>query len=347
MKVEDIMGRLVGVTIAGADDSVDPLAMLEFSREYPFVEWGILINGKRSIKDDKPRYPSYKWITSLPQPSRTVDIKYSAHFCGELCKDIVKKSNETIFNIFHCDGVINLFDRWQFNRAADYLMDELDIYSEDPLWAECVIKIRQACYIASKLYSVDLPYESIIDRYHSADDSMISSLVMQNMPESVQLLMDEAISFNEINEYMNEEILEDPNFDLCSNIILNSNVLKRMAIMPIILQVYDKKSACFADLMYKAVGNSCGISILHDSSQGKGKRIYDFKPHMFGDQTGYAGGITPLNVDTVIQGVLLANAENNASLWLDMETGVRDKSDNLDFSKVEAVLESVKPYIEE
>ena len=40
--------KLTKVTLTGADDFTDPKRLIEISREYPFVEWGILFSLKHS-----------------------------------------------------------------------------------------------------------------------------------------------------------------------------------------------------------------------------------------------------------------------------------------------------------
>lgn len=64
------------VTITGADDDVDPSALEDLSREFPFVEWGILRSSKR---EGTPRYPSRKWVRGLGDKLSRLSI----HLCGE------------------------------------------------------------------------------------------------------------------------------------------------------------------------------------------------------------------------------------------------------------------------
>ena len=47
--------KLQYVTMTGADESVDPKALIELSKEFPFVEWGILIGSQSGM-----RFPSVK-----------------------------------------------------------------------------------------------------------------------------------------------------------------------------------------------------------------------------------------------------------------------------------------------
>lgn len=95
------------VTITGADDDVDPAALEDLSREFPFVEWGILRSTKR---EGTPRYPSRKWVRAV---LRLADInRISLHLCGE----DARQAQRGIFN-----SVVQLFNRIQINgyKLAD------------------------------------------------------------------------------------------------------------------------------------------------------------------------------------------------------------------------------------
>jgi len=64
------------VTLSGADQSVEPTALLGYSREYPFVEWGILADGE----DPRPRYPGLQWITDLNEQAKAYESPTKPHF---------------------------------------------------------------------------------------------------------------------------------------------------------------------------------------------------------------------------------------------------------------------------
>ncbi len=79
------------ITFSGADDGVDPDALIEISRAHPYVEWGILCSTKRR---GTARYPSEVWIAALA--ARAFDamktlrrgVQLSAHFCGEMAREV-------------------------------------------------------------------------------------------------------------------------------------------------------------------------------------------------------------------------------------------------------------------
>lgn len=76
--------KLFHVTITGADDLVSPVQLLELSKEFPFIEWGILFS---SNKRGQPRYPTLEWVDRLLDQSQEMNL--SAHFCGEYAKKAI------------------------------------------------------------------------------------------------------------------------------------------------------------------------------------------------------------------------------------------------------------------
>ena len=81
------------VTVTGADDSVAPEDLLATAREFPFVEFGLLLS--RSTRGT-PRFPSDGWIKQLVQACRTdsrrrgaTEAPFAGHFCGSFVRDIL------------------------------------------------------------------------------------------------------------------------------------------------------------------------------------------------------------------------------------------------------------------
>lgn len=74
--------KLDRVTITGADDSINPSQIVELSKEFPFVEWGILFSNNHQGSN---RFPSQKWLESLfdTLKSSPKPIKLCAHLCGK------------------------------------------------------------------------------------------------------------------------------------------------------------------------------------------------------------------------------------------------------------------------
>jgi hypothetical protein len=67
------------VTITGADDSISPAELLPLSREFPFVEWGILASASNT---GAPRFPSLAWMDAFRAMSIDNRLNASLHLCG-------------------------------------------------------------------------------------------------------------------------------------------------------------------------------------------------------------------------------------------------------------------------
>jgi hypothetical protein len=75
------------VTLTGADNSVEPKDLIELSREFPLVEWGILIGGSQGVE----RMPSFAWIEKLIDLKQAVSfpVNLSLHICGQWLRKIM------------------------------------------------------------------------------------------------------------------------------------------------------------------------------------------------------------------------------------------------------------------
>jgi hypothetical protein len=103
--VRQILDR---VTITGADDSIQPQDIIALTKEFPFVEWGILLS-KHS--EGKPRFPTYEWLCELLK-SLYEHTQISGHICGRWVRDICK-GDWTIAE--DRSPIINYFRRFQLN----------------------------------------------------------------------------------------------------------------------------------------------------------------------------------------------------------------------------------------
>lgn len=102
------------VTVTGADDSIEPEALIPLTQKYPFVEWGILFSGSRH---GVPRYPSDRWIDKLGTLARSLP-RLSAHLCGKWVRDLVLDGEATWWAKY--DPVPMIFDRVQLNFHGQY-----------------------------------------------------------------------------------------------------------------------------------------------------------------------------------------------------------------------------------
>lgn len=95
--------------------------------------------------------------------------------------------------------------------------------------------------------------------------------------------------------------------------------------------------ACAADARART---DVPCSVLFDPSGGRGARATEWPAAPAGVCMGYAGGISPANVATVLGEIREANG-GRWPAWIDMESGVRDAGDQLDLAAVRQVLEAV------
>lgn len=102
--------KLDRVTITGADGSIRPHQLIELTRKYPFVEWGILVS---KAQEGMPRYPTIEWIRDLQTVARTEPMALSLHLCGRYVRQLLIGTNEMPAGL--ADG----FERIQLNFHAE------------------------------------------------------------------------------------------------------------------------------------------------------------------------------------------------------------------------------------
>lgn len=100
------------VTITGADDSVKPQDLVDIQKEFPFVEWGILLSRSNF---NRSRYPSKDWLTELEETKagNFDDLTLSCHLCGAYVRELLSGNVNFVFK--ELGFIWNLFDRFQIN----------------------------------------------------------------------------------------------------------------------------------------------------------------------------------------------------------------------------------------
>lgn len=112
------------VTITGASDDTSLQDMLQIQKEYPFVEWGILLSANLAGKSK--RFPSFQWINELEQFQNETNnsLKLSGHLCGTfvdrfLQKKITRFSPDSVISSLYSIITSNLFGRIQVNTHGE------------------------------------------------------------------------------------------------------------------------------------------------------------------------------------------------------------------------------------
>jgi hypothetical protein len=117
------------VTITGADNSIHPKQLLDLSKKYPFVEWGILVSKKHH---GSYRFPSVPWLGVLYQLWLSGKINLSCHLCGMYVRDLAIGGTEAIKDL---DRLWDIFDRVQINFHGirhNYSTKMFDIFHSYP-----------------------------------------------------------------------------------------------------------------------------------------------------------------------------------------------------------------------
>lgn len=109
------------VTITGPDDKTNIGDLVELSKKYPFVEWGILFSNN---KVGSSRYPSIDWIKEVVK----LDLPLSAHFCGWWAKQVLNEQNFGL--ITEADGFGRIQLNYNFKHSKKWDLDKLLAYAK-------------------------------------------------------------------------------------------------------------------------------------------------------------------------------------------------------------------------
>ena len=79
----------------GIDESINIPDLLEISKLFPFVEWGILL---RSDLEGTSRYPTSDWIENFLQKRSTCNytVNLAGHLCGNRVTELLKGNYQYI-----------------------------------------------------------------------------------------------------------------------------------------------------------------------------------------------------------------------------------------------------------
>ena len=101
---------ITNFTITGADDSIKPTELIELSKKYPFVEWGILVSKKQMGGN---RFPTMLWMKELYNiKQENPNIKLSCHLCGMYVRELSVGNDIAIQEL---SDIWNMFERIQIN----------------------------------------------------------------------------------------------------------------------------------------------------------------------------------------------------------------------------------------
>ncbi len=114
--------KLNKVTITGADDGTTIKDLVSLSKEFPFVEWGILVSKKQ---EGSIRFPSRNWINEFSRNAKNNNINVSTHLCGQWVREL-------LIGTLHWQDIpscINVSQRVQINTHAEIHESTVDFFS--------------------------------------------------------------------------------------------------------------------------------------------------------------------------------------------------------------------------
>jgi hypothetical protein len=103
------------VTVTGADDSIAAEDLIPIAKEYPFVEFGILLS---MTAMGRPRFPSKSWLQSLVRVALANPLQLSGHLCGSWMRDSLVGSWPKLDFYMIDNQFQSVFSRWQINTHA-------------------------------------------------------------------------------------------------------------------------------------------------------------------------------------------------------------------------------------
>lgn len=105
------------ITLTGADNSVHADDLFTVSKDFPFVEWGILLSRRQG---GNPRFPSIEWLDDLGMSyyyEENQQAKFSLHLCGQYVREILR-GEDKFANELGTD-VWDIFSRVQINTHGE------------------------------------------------------------------------------------------------------------------------------------------------------------------------------------------------------------------------------------
>ncbi len=101
--------KIEKVTMTGADNSTQVNDLFEIAKQYPFVEFGILLSRKSQGTN---RFPDRMWLDTL-QSKITYNVNLAAHLCGSYVRELLMGNTDFVYKDI---GLLwGRFDRIQIN----------------------------------------------------------------------------------------------------------------------------------------------------------------------------------------------------------------------------------------
>ena len=114
------------VTFTGVDDRTNVNDLVDLTKRFPFVEFGVLISKGNTNRSVVNRYPNATIFKKL----KNKGLNLSCHLCGSVARNIVKKDDwNEFYNIFGKE--IDIFNRFQLNVSdVKHFSENIDFPSD-------------------------------------------------------------------------------------------------------------------------------------------------------------------------------------------------------------------------
>jgi hypothetical protein len=103
--------RLTKVTVTGVDDTTRIADLVELAKEFPFVEWGVLV----SSTAQGVRFPSVAWTAKFLQACFDHKLNVAMHVCGRWVREIFRREMRWV----DLPPVFSAAQRVQLNTHAE------------------------------------------------------------------------------------------------------------------------------------------------------------------------------------------------------------------------------------
>lgn len=119
------MNNLKRCTFTGIDEQVNLSQLKDVSKQYPFIEWGILFSTAEKAAFSRNRYPNFDWfsknIETLKSMADETGVGLSLHVCGKETKNLLEMQPSFLLDI------LPYFNRVQINfRYKEHNIQEID-----------------------------------------------------------------------------------------------------------------------------------------------------------------------------------------------------------------------------
>lgn len=118
------------VTITGADNSINPMDLYDLTKEFPFVEWGILVS---EIAEGSKRFPDLSWLHKFREFKIYYEkelgriLQASCHLCGRWVNNLLIGGDQFTNGY----GMwLDMFQRMQINTHAEQFNFDLKAFEE-------------------------------------------------------------------------------------------------------------------------------------------------------------------------------------------------------------------------